>query len=103
MAIWYDKRRDPSNLEMTVFSAVSTDGGISFGPNQAVTSGTFPPAVGYDPVLNRVYIGDYIDIKSGANASGRTADFFLAWGNNRRFIITNRGERPNRDVFFSRK
>jgi hypothetical protein len=54
-------------------------------------------------VLNRVYIGDYIDIKSGANASGRTADFFLAWGNNRRFIITNRGERPNRDVFFSRK
>jgi hypothetical protein len=32
VAIRYDKRRDPSNVEMTVFSAVSTDGGISFGP-----------------------------------------------------------------------
>ena len=103
LAIWYDKRRDPRNLEMTVFSSVSTDGGISFGPNQAVTSGTFPPAVGYDPVLNRVYMGDYIDIKAGVNNSGRTSDFFLAWGDNRRFINTNGGERPNQDVFFSRK
>lgn len=102
-AIWYDKRRDPNNIAMTVFSAVSNDGGLSFGPNQAVTPGTFPPAVGYDPVLNRIYMGDYIDIKSGMTASGRTSEFFLAWGDFRRFITTSGGTRPNQDVFFSRK
>ena len=78
MAIWYDKRRDPDNVAMTVFSAVSTDGGVSFGPNIAVTQGTFPPAVGYDPVLNPIYMGDYIDIKAGQDANGRTSSFFLA-------------------------
>jgi hypothetical protein len=100
MAIWYDKRRDPNNVAMTVYSAVSTDGGISFGPNIAVTPATFPPAVGYDPVLNRIYMGDYLDIKAGANASGRTSSFFLAWSDFRRFITTNGGTRPNQDVFF---
>ena len=103
MAIWYDKRRDPNNLAMTVYSARSTDGGVSFGPNQAVTPGTFPPAVGYDPVINRIYMGDYIDIKAGADTGGRTSSFFLAWGDFRRFITTTGGTRPNQDVFFSRK
>ena len=103
MAIWYDKRRDPNNLEMTIYSAISSDGGVSFGPNQAVTPGTFPPAVGYDPVINRIYMGDYIDIKAGADTGGRTSSFFLAWGDFRRFITTNGGTRPNQDVFFSRK
>ena len=102
-AIWYDKRRDPNNIDMTVFTAVSTDGGLSFGPNQAVTPATFPPAVGYDPVINRIYMGDYIDIKAGANSSGRTSDFFLAWGDFRRVITTTGGTRHNQDVFFSRK
>jgi hypothetical protein len=101
--IWYDKRRDPNNVAMTVFTAVSTDGGLSFGPNQAVTPATFPPAVGYDPVLNRIYMGDYIDIKAGASASGRTSDFFLAWTDCRRFLTSTGGTRPNQDVFFSRK
>jgi hypothetical protein len=103
MAIWYDKRRDPNNIDMTVFMSVSKDGGVSFGPNMAVTPATFPPAVGYDPVLNRVYMGDYIDIKAGANTNGRTPDFFLAWTDNRRFVTTNGGTRTNQDVFFSRK
>ena len=103
MAIWYDKRRDPENIDMTVFSTVSTDGGLSFRPNQAVTPATFPPAVGYDPVLNRIYMGDYIDIKAGQSATGRTSDFFLAWGDFRRVITTTGGTRHNQDVFFSRK
>ena len=100
---WYDKRLDPNNIAMSVYSAVSTNGGVSFGPNFAVTQGTFPPAVGYDPVLNRTYMGDYIDIKAGMTASGRTSDFFLAWGDNRRVVITTGGIRHDQDVFFSRK
>jgi hypothetical protein len=54
----YDKRRDPNNIAMTVYSALSDDGGLSFKPNIAVTPGTFPPAVGYDPVINRIYMGE---------------------------------------------
>ena len=100
--IWYDKRRDPNNIGMTVFTAVSTDGGISFGPNIAITPGTFAPAVGYDPILNPVYMGDYIDIKAGMGANGRTSEFYLAWTDCRRWLTTSGGTRPNQDVFFSR-
>jgi hypothetical protein len=100
---WYDKRRDPNNIAMTLYSALSNDGGLSFGPNIAVTPGTFPPAVGYDPVINRIYMGDYIDIKAGMSATGRTSGFFLAWGDCRRFVTTLRGTRPDQDVFFSRQ
>jgi hypothetical protein len=100
---WYDKRRDANNIAMTVYSALSNDRGLSFGPNIAVTPGTFPPAVGYDPVINRIYMGDYIDIKAGMSAAGRTSSFVLAWGDCRRFVTTLRGTRPDQDVFFTRK
>jgi hypothetical protein len=100
---WYDKRQDPNNVAMTVYTAVSQNGGRSFGPNQAVTPGTFPPAVGYDPVLITDYMGDYIDIKAGMTATGRTSDFFLAWTDCRRVVTTTGGTRPDQDVFFSRK
>ena len=49
--IWYDRRRDPNNLLIDVYSAKSTNDGVSFHANQRVKSVSSPPTVGYDPVL----------------------------------------------------
>jgi hypothetical protein len=100
---WYDKRRDPNNLAMTLYTSTSSDGGLTFRPNQPLINETFLPAVGYDPVLNVAYMGDYIDIKAGLDASGRTADFLLAWTDCRRVVTTAAGIHPDQDVFFTRK
>jgi hypothetical protein len=93
--IWYDRRNDPDNLNLEIFSAQSSNGGRSFSTNRAVTSEAFPPApAGYDPFLASTYMGDYLDIK----AFGGT--FLLAWGDNRRRITTFGGTRNDQDVFF---
>jgi hypothetical protein len=49
--IWYDRRRDPNNLLIDVYSAKSTNDDVSFDANQRVKTVSSPPTVGYDPVL----------------------------------------------------
>jgi hypothetical protein len=97
---WYDQRRDPENFRMDVYHARSTDRGLSFGPNQRVTSTSSLPAVGYDAVVNPNYMGDYIDLKAITTATGPGFDFLLSWGDWRRVIETEGGIRPDQDVFF---
>ena len=53
------------------------------------------------PVLNPVYMGDYIDMKPGLTAAGRTNVLNLAWTDCRRVITTSGGTRPDQDVFFA--
>jgi hypothetical protein len=59
---WYDSRVDPANNIMTrIYSAVSTNGGVSFAPNQNVSDVSFNPnlmAVGQPG--GEKYIGDYM-------------------------------------------
>lgn len=59
---WFDSRVDPANNLMTrLYSAVSTNGGVSFEPNQNVSDVSFNPnnmAVGQPG--GEKYIGDYI-------------------------------------------
>lgn len=100
--VWYDKRNDPENLRIGVYTVASHDGGVSFSENHRVINETFDPAVGYDPILNPVYMGDYIDIKAGLKASGRTDTLNFAWTDCRRIITTSGGTRPDQDVFFTR-
>jgi hypothetical protein len=68
---WYDSRVDPANNLMTqIYSAVSTNGGVSFQPNVNVSDVPFNPntmAVGQPG--GEKYIGDYI----GNSAIGNTA------------------------------
>ena len=101
---WYDKRNDPGNLMIDLFEAVSTDDGASFGVNQQVNGVSFPPAVGYDPFVVGTYMGDYIDIKAETvpTSPGRGLGFLMAWGDNRRAIVTLGGTRNDQDVFFTR-
>jgi hypothetical protein len=60
----------PENLRIDVFKARSFNGGLSFGPNQRVTTVSSFPAVGYDPLINPTYMGDYIDIKAATTSRG---------------------------------
>ena len=98
---WYDQRLDPENFRMDIYHARSTDGGRSFGPNQRVTQTSSLPAVGYDPVVNPNYMGDYLDLKAITTPTGPGSDFLLSWGDFRRVIVTNGGVRPDQDVFFT--
>lgn len=100
-AMWYDRRLDSDNVKIDVFKAQSTDGGLSFGANERVTSVSFLPAVGYDPIISPLYMGDYIDIKTDTTPDGRGFKFLLAWGDCRRKVITPQGIRPDQDVFFT--
>jgi len=98
--MWYDRRNDPENRLIDVYRARVTANGRSVLANERVTSISFPPAVGYDPTTNPTYMGDYIDLKSLLNPTGRTSAFGAAWGDNRRRIVTAGGRRNDQDVFF---
>jgi hypothetical protein len=101
-AVWYDKRNDPENVQLDVYSALSWNDGESFGPNRRVTPALQHPAVGFDPVVVPTYMGDYIDIRAVNVDGGRGDAFLLAWGDFRRIITTSNGTRPDQDVFFQR-
>jgi hypothetical protein len=98
--IWYDRRDGPANMSIAVYGTTSNDGGKSFSANLSITGIAFSPAVGYDPVLNPTYMGDYIDIKPGLTNAGLTATFNMAWGDFRRVVMTPQGTRHDQDVFF---
>ena len=60
--VWLDSRNAANNVDMQLFYSYSTDGGVTWAPNIAV-SNSFNPQAGY-PTNNK--IGDYITIVSDA-------------------------------------
>ena len=60
--VWLDSRNAANNIDMQLFYSYSTDGGVTWAPNIAV-SNSFSPQAGY-PSNNK--IGDYITIVSDA-------------------------------------
>ncbi len=67
-AVWYDTRNAANNTDSQLFYSWSTDGGLSWAPNVAV-SNSFNPFEGYP---NQDKIGDYITIVSD-NTGGDVA------------------------------
>jgi hypothetical protein len=66
--VWYDSRNAANNIDSQLFYSWSTDGGLSWAPNVAV-SNPFNPQAGFP---NNQKIGDYITIVSdntGANVA----------------------------------
>src|SRR5689334_21235951 len=59
-SVWLDTRNAANNTDSQVFSSYSTDGGVTWAPNVAV-SPAFNPFLGY-PMQNKM--GDYIGIVS---------------------------------------
>ena len=67
-AVWYDTRNAANNTDSQLFYSWSTDGGVTWAPNVAV-SNAFNPFEGYP---NQSKIGDYITIVSD-NTGGNVA------------------------------
>jgi hypothetical protein len=66
--VWYDTRNAANNIDSQLFYSWSTDGGLTWAPNVAV-SNPFNPQAGFP---NNQKIGDYITIVSdntGANVA----------------------------------
>jgi hypothetical protein len=61
-SVWLDSRNAANNTDSQLFYSFSTDGGVTWAPNIAV-SNSFNPFEGY-PVQNK--IGDYLTIVSDA-------------------------------------
>ena len=67
-AVWYDSRNAANNTDSQLFYSYSTDAGVTWSPNVAV-SNSFNPLEGYP---NQNKIGDYITMVSdntGANVA----------------------------------
>jgi uncharacterized repeat protein (TIGR01451 family) len=78
MVSWYDRRNDAANLGMQRYGRVGKASVGTLNLNtEFVLSPFFPVAIGQDPVINAVYMGDYDQI-AATNAS-----FFPVWGDNR--------------------
>lgn len=96
---WYDRRAlsgqvAPPNWEMTLWGAISSNGGETFGPNFQVSDRPFPPPQ-TNPNTNWLggcYMGLYNGIAAGDN------EFFLAWGDNRDHV----GPIADMNVYFDR-
>src|SRR5262249_24322698 len=67
-AVWHDSRNAANNTDSQLFYSYSTDGGVTWAPNVAV-SNPFNPFEGYP---NQNKIGDYITIVSD-NTGGNVA------------------------------
>jgi hypothetical protein len=67
-AVWYDTRNAANNTDSQLFYSWSTDGGVTWAPNVAV-SNAFNPFEGYP---NQSKIGDYITVVSD-NTGGNVA------------------------------
>lgn len=67
-AVWYDTRNAVNNIDSQLFYSWSTDGGVNWAPNIAV-SNSFNPQAGFP---NNQKIGDYITIVSD-NTGGNVA------------------------------
>jgi hypothetical protein len=89
-AVWYDTRNDPGNLLSQLFYSYSTDAGVTWSPNVAVSQ-AFDPHQGYP---NQSKIGDYITIVSD-NTGGNVA--YAATFN----FNPNRGQHEE-DVYYVR-
>jgi hypothetical protein len=66
--VWYDSRNAANNIDSQLFYSWSTDGGVTWAPNVAV-SNSFNPQAGFP---NNQKIGDYITIVSD-NTGGNVA------------------------------
>ena len=75
---WYDRRLDPENNLIDRFGAIATVNGltVSFGQNVRVTTHSFMPVFGQDPLVASNYMGDYDQVAADNQF------FYTTWGDN---------------------
>ncbi|HEX8650244.1 MAG TPA: sialidase family protein [Pyrinomonadaceae bacterium] len=99
--IFYDRRSDPANNDITVFRAVSTDAGYNWF-DEPISSAAFAPSTAFDPFFEDL-MGLYIHtVASGSNVH-------YAWGDLRNTCAPPLGAvdpcsptgRRDKDVFYA--
>ena len=104
--IFYDRRLDPTNLNIDLYMTRSTDGGQTWEVNTRVTDRSFsvPPIAlngrNFDNLRSICYMGDYNQMAADDEF------FYLVWGDNRETLFTDRfpapNGRPDPNVFFAK-
>jgi len=89
--VWYDTRNAANNIDSQLFYSYSTDAGLTWAPNIAV-SDTFDPHAGYP---NNSKIGDYITIVS--DATGGNVAYAATFN-----VNPNAGGGHEQDVYYVR-
>jgi hypothetical protein len=97
---FYSRREDPANTQIRVYEAGSTDGGVTWF-ERPLSRTAFTPSVGYDQMLARDYMGDYLHV------AGVGTGFLSAWGDTRNTCMPPSGApapcspagRGDQDVF----
>lgn len=74
--LFYSRREDPNNQKIRVYEAGSNDAGQTWY-NRPFSAQSFTPSVGYDPLLVKNYMGDYLD--ANADSDGLIG----VWGDTR--------------------
>jgi hypothetical protein len=99
---FYSRREDPANIQIRVYEAGSTDGGLTWF-ERPLAATPFTPSTGYDPVAASDYMGDYLHAAPAGPA------FVTAWGDTRNTCTPPAGAtapcsppgRGDQDVFFA--
>jgi hypothetical protein len=78
---WYDSRNDPTNNILTdIYGTTSSDGGITFAPDNRISNASFnPDNMSTSGGNDASYIGDYI----GTNGTGNGTTSITSWMDNR--------------------
>jgi hypothetical protein len=106
--VFCSRREDPQNVDIRVYDAGSTDGGLTWF-NQPRSTTAFTPSTGYDPLLalggerGRSHMGDYVSVVAAG------ANFYAVWTDARNKCTPPSGApkpcspagRGDQDVFFS--
>ena len=94
---WYDRRLDAANSLIDTWGVTgdinAATGAVTFGPNFRITTQSFPPAFGQDPIVGATYMGDY------DQAVADNSFFYYTWGDNR---LGNSFHARQPDVRFAR-
>ncbi len=88
VAIWYDRRNDPSNTNIETFQSISTDG--IHWPNQDISTTSWNPNNSF--FTSGAFIGDYIGV------SASTTHIYPTWADGRTTQIARTGI-GNTDIF----
>jgi hypothetical protein len=106
--VFYSRREDPQNIDIRVYDAGSTDGGLTWF-NRPRSTTAFRPSTGYDPLLGlsgergKAHMGDYISVVAAGS------NFYAAWTDARNKCTPPKHapdpckprRRGDQDVFFS--
>jgi FG-GAP-like repeat len=90
-AYWYDRRNTTDGVNYEIFGRRSTDNGVSFQPDAAVSTVLIPQPLQPDTLVQACYAGDY----NYSTAFGNT--HYAAWTDGRVSVAGN----PQQDVFFA--